>query len=210
VNTEKAEHWGGALNKYPTTRDAGATLVAGRFVAQDRRPSQLDDADVAAMPPLLRTLLATDATITGLIEAYSLRPLILDVVSEDAVELDEWLARWLDAANGIACLRRRVAFHSGRAGDPSYCAQTHLLPTRLPEQLQERLRVEPRGVGETLRQFHTETFRELLWYGLQDTPGWAVEFVPPGRTLRRTYRIHVRGAVALLVDEYFCRTGPLQ
>ncbi|MEV6986459.1 chorismate pyruvate-lyase family protein [Sphaerisporangium sp. NPDC051017] len=190
------------MTRPPAT--SATTLIADRFIAQDRRPDGLTDLDVSALPPLLRTVLVSDSTVTSLFEAYTMRPLRVDVLAEDLVELDHGSAAWLEVPVGTACARRRVLVRDAAVDDPLYCAQTYLLPGRLPQQLRDSFMEERLGIGAAIRRHLVESLRELLWFGRAVTPNWARDHMPARLTVHRTYRIRLHGLPAILAGEDFC------
>ena len=81
-------------------------------------------------------------------------------------------------------------------------AASLVLVERLPEELQDQLRVHPQGLGRILADAHLETRREILWYG-RESPEPAPPGAPPGALLCRTYRILAAGRPWMLIQEKF-------
>lgn len=156
------------------------------------------------MDPFLRGLLFTDGTVTRNLEVKMLSPVSVTVVSQtDAIAKDD-VAAHLEAKPGTESVRRRVVI--GRAGStrPVIWAESHILPTRLPPGFLGILGSAREGIGESLQRVELESWRELLWYGLDAPPAWSFGTSrATAPVITRLYRVITEGQPALLISESF-------
>lgn len=167
--------------------DGGVVNVAGSDVS----------IAMQGLPPILRTLLVTDGTVTKLLEAYFWEPVEVVTQKLEVVHLAHSLP-WLCAARTEEVLLRDVQLrgaHSGR------CYATAFSVVRLAvfePQLVQALRQGEIGLGVLIRDSGLESYRELL--ELTALPST----VPNGSyELQRCYRIIASGTPAILISECF-------
>lgn len=86
---------------------------------------------------------------------------------------------------------------------PSVWAESYIVSERLPADFFGLLNSTSHGIGGALQQHELESRRELLWFGLGASPGWAHTAAPPVTALIRAYRIITNGWPALLISEAF-------
>lgn len=154
------------------------------------------DLKLKDLPPLLRTLLVTDGTVTKVLEAYFWEPvevkaLHLNVTS--TVQPIPWLS--LDAAEEV--LVRRVALrgiHSHRAYAEALSVVTL---EEFDPPMREALVCGRVGIGVLLRESNLETYREIV----------AVDAERDAQTqdlhIHRTYRITRGSKPVILIRESF-------
>ena len=178
-------------------------LTRRHFVLQDERPNHLVEVDLAELDPSLRCLLFTDGTVTRTLEVQVLSRVSVEVVAQAEAPIPERHAQCLEAPNGMPALRRRVVIGAGPAA-PVMWAESHILPSRLPGGFLDVLGKAPDGIGESLQQVQLESWRDLLWFGLDTLPKWSgTDPQPESTALTRLYRVISEERPALLISESF-------
>ena len=146
-------------------------LVRRYFALQDERPGGVEEVDIGSLDPFLRSLVFTDGTVTRALAVQALAPVAVSRLSQEEVPLPAEAAAYLDVESGAPSIRRRVEIRSGST--PLLWAESYLLPERLPAGFFGRLEDAADGIGQSLGSM--ESFRELLWFGLDALPEWAPE-----------------------------------
>ena len=78
------------------------------------------------------------------------------------------------------------------------------MPGRLPEDFLDVLEGSPEGIGESLQQVKLESWRDLLWFGLERPPRWSEAVPDPSHhVLTRRYRVITGKRPVLLIVESF-------
>lgn len=176
-----------------STRAAlAAAAVLDQFVAQHELPPSADAIDVAALEPHHRCLLVTDGTVTSLVRAYALEPVLTRRLEEVRRVPSAHERRWLSVEPDTVVLARRVEIDGAHSGTVYLRASSLLVPDRLPVSFLESLQRDGASIGSALVRGAVEHRRELLWCHRR-----------PGTVASRTYRVFVRGLPALLISEDF-------
>jgi chorismate-pyruvate lyase len=177
---------------------------AGIFIAQDKRPPQLEDIALESLSPFERTLLVIDGTVTRFLEAHTLEP--IEIV--DSGRTKETLKKdhaWLECSKGETVVSRRVLLQ-GRNTKRTYASAASLVvPERVKEAVGHPVDRVPEGLGRMLLNSRVEQYRELLWYGKEppsDLPG-EMRSLASEYCLARTYRIIVKGKPTMMITEWF-------
>lgn len=180
------------------------SLTRRHFMLQADLPSHLSEVDLTQLDPILRTLLFTDGTVTRTLEAQTLLPVSVEVVSQDQTVVSDRIARHLAITGGVPAIRRRVTISVGGAAMPLISAESHIVPGRLPKDFFNVLDEASDGIGASLQQARLESWRELLWVGFDLAPQWDVPTTPQQVTaITRLYRVLTKGKPALLISETF-------
>lgn len=182
-------------------------LAQRHFVLQDRRPGHLGDIGLAEMEPFLRGLLFTDGTVTRTLEVQTLSKVSVKVVDQADTTVSGQTARHLRVPSDTEAVRRRVLIGTRESAAPVIWAESHILPNRLPPRFLSVLQGAPDGIGESLQQVELESWRELLWFGLDSNPKWIwVDAPTSSPVITRVYRVITGGRPALLISESFSVT----
>jgi chorismate-pyruvate lyase len=177
------------------------------FTLQDRRPAHLADIDLTQIEPFLRGLLFTDGTVTRALEVQALSPVSLEVVDQTTMTVSGEVAGHLDVASGTESVRRRVLIGTGTSSEPTIWAESHILPDRLPAGFLSVLQGAPDGIGESLQRVALESWRDMLWFGVDSHPRWSgVDSPIRLPVITRMYRVIAGGLPALLISESFSVT----
>jgi chorismate-pyruvate lyase len=176
-------------------------LTRGHFLAQEERPENVREVEIAALDPFLRSLIFTDGTITRALGVRALAPVAVAKLEQATVPTPAEPATRLEIEIGRESVRRRVAI--GVASRPPVVwAESHIAEWRLPPEFLELLEEAPQGIGQSLQRSAFESFRELLWFGLAERPSWAAAG-PGDLALQRLYRIVSGGRAAIVIAETF-------
>ena len=188
----------------PSTKPAMEGLTERHFVLQAERPPHLADIDLVAMDPSLRNLLFTDGTVTRTLEVQALSRVFVEVVSQARRLVSGLAATQLYVPDGMDSVRRRVIIGTEASTMPVIWAESHIVPSRLPADFLRVLDHSPDGIGESLQQVKLESWRELLWFGLDSPPSWS-GLLPEAEptVLKRLYRVITQDKPALLIAESF-------
>lgn len=174
------------------------------FVAQFARPADLGVVNLRALSPFQRALLVIDGTVTKFIEAYTMEPVSVRVISHESRRLAADNA-WLEAEAGMTVFARDVVIEGKYTAALHAHAVSLVVPSRLPPGAVEQMGANPGGIGRILLESRLETRREVLWYGreAQDALPPAIRSRMRGGCLSRTYRIMAGGRPISLIHERF-------
>jgi chorismate-pyruvate lyase len=179
-------------------------IALDHFALQADRPSRFAEVDLTQVDPALRMLLFTDGTVTRTLEAQTLSSVSVEVVSQDPVPAPAAVAPHLSIASGRGAVRRRVKIGAGEPLAPVIWAESHIVPSRLPDDFLDVLGAASDGIGGSLQQVQLECWREMLWFGFDRVPGWTGVDTAGNRTaITRLYRMIARGRPVLLISETF-------
>lgn len=175
--------------------------LARHFHSPEDRPEHLDPLDPEALSPLQRLLLINDGTLLPALEALGGERARIELLDQGGPADAALAAVPLDPPPGEEPVRRRALIHSSVL-DPHGCAESALVPSRLPTEFGELAASLPGGIGEALATCGLEHRRELLWFGAGEGPPWAPELAGASLIVR-AYRIVVNGEPAAGVVEGF-------
>lgn len=178
--------------------------VSDLFVAQFAKPPHLGTVNLRALTPFQRALLVIDGTVTKFIEAYTMEPIAVRILSHDHRRLSTDNA-WLEAVAGTTVFARDVVIEGKYTGALYAHALSLVLPDRLPAVVLQQMDAHPGGIGKILLDSRMETRREVLWYGREAGENLPAEIRPriSGGCLSRTYRILTGGRPVSLIHERF-------
>ena len=188
------------------SQDRASDLSTRHFMMQGLRPSHVKDVEVSAMDSFLRTLLFTDGTVTRTLEVHTLSRISVEVIDQAKSLASARVANYLQLPDGAELTKRRVSIGIGASTRPIAWAESHIIPDRLPPGFLRLLDRAPDGIGEALQQVKLESWREMLWFGLDSPPDWARVLLTSqtGLTvLKRLYRVIIQSRPALLICESF-------
>jgi chorismate-pyruvate lyase len=196
------------LFKQGRTKDAGAVaetqqLVERHFGMQAERPADLEEIAIDDLDPFLRSLLFTDGTVTRALAVQALAPVAVSRLGQVPTVLPADLAACLEAEPGDESVRRQVSIGLAGSRTPILWAESHIVPERLPPGFMGLLDGAPDGIGQSLQRVALESYRELLWFGLDTAPDWAVAAPAEISVVQRLYRVISNGLPAILIAESF-------
>lgn len=160
-------------------------------------------------PDLLhRILLATDGTVTSVLEAYAEEPVRATMLAQFVQPSRSRDAALLAVPEGAPVLNRKVLLCGERSGRTFLYGQSLILVERLDRRIADGLVLTNKPIGILLRESRIETFREILTAGQERAGACAAYFqaAEDATLLFRTYRIEARGRPIMLVTERFPRS----
>jgi chorismate-pyruvate lyase len=160
--------------------------------------------EFAALDPFLRVVLITDGTVTRSLEAYFNEPVDVSVIAAgDHASAADLAACGLDRAGAV--MRREVTLRGRRSGTAYAYAESFLVVDSLPASMREALAGGRRGIGELIRDFRLETYRDLHDIVRCAARRWALPLgiAENSEVLVRSYRIFHGGCVAVSLREVF-------
>lgn len=146
-------------------------------------------------------LLATDGTVTQLLELYAGRPVRVSKLQQALVAAPH--PPLLQAGAGDPVLRRAILLHDGERN--LLYAESHFVMNRLPETMHRQLLDSEQPIGTLWRAERLETYREIVATGCQAEPALSAHFaVPPEQDfLSRSYLIFRERRPMGLITEKF-------
>ena len=156
------------------------------------------------LPPVLRTLLSSDGTVTKFLEAYFRERIQVKTLFHAEAPLGEDLAP-LEIKKGGLILRRRVQMFGGTTNRLYGLAESFIRADILWPEVREDLVQGRLGIGELMRERRLETYREVLGCDFGPAGPWAVELQcsEAAATVARIYRIFFAGKPCLLITDRY-------
>lgn len=151
--------------------------------------------DVASLPPILRTLLVTDGTVTKVLEAFFWEPVNVTAVQQH-VETASTPITDLGIASGESYIQRDVELRGEKSGNIYVHAHSLIRIQTLPADINNELIAGRIGIGQLLRTRGLETYREIIDLFEDNTTRDAP-------LIGRTYRIYLHDVPAITVTENF-------
>lgn len=158
---------------------------------------------IAALPPILRTLLVTDGTVTQCLEAYFWEPICVELIHQRSQPSGADIP-WLGVRAGELVTRRRVDLRGETTGTIYARCLSVLRLTCIPESMREQLVAGELGIGELIRTRGLETYRELVEVGLtRERVELHDELATAADDVYRVYGIALGARPAIVVTESF-------
>jgi chorismate-pyruvate lyase len=160
--------------------------------------------EAAPLTRFQRLLVATDGTVTQLLEIYAGEP--VEVVKlEQAFDTADGGDADLGVPIDEKVLRREILLRSGHSRRNLLHARSVVVLARVDPGLVDDLLATDRPLGLLLGERRTETFREVLWAGTEPAGAVGAHFGidAAAEVVARTYRIVAGGRPVALVTERF-------
>lgn len=153
--------------------------------------NRLEQHDAVSLSPVERLLLATDGTLTHMLEALTRGHVEVDIQNR--------------AVDG-ATLTRQVVLRRNRDGTPLVWAESKVNTYPLDTEMEDALVDGDIGIGDLLRDEYAETRREILgmaavWEPDDDLPDFIGGSSP--LYLERSYKIYSDGDRIMTITEFF-------
>jgi chorismate-pyruvate lyase len=175
--------------------------LATFYGPQKARPLHIVELDLLSLTPFQRALLVLDGTVTKFIEAYTLEAIDIVKLAQRVESLQESDAL-LDLQPGAPVISRHVLLRGQESGTVYAQASSLIVPDRLAPDMREQLERDGEGIGRILRDRRVETYREVLWYGRERTPGDIADALGAD-CISRAYRILMGSEPVMLINERF-------
>lgn len=153
----------------------------------------LEDNDGITLTPTERLLMATDGTVTHMLEALTRDHVTVDIISRDVM---------------AGVLHRDVVLRQARDGSPLVWAASDVPLDPLEDDITDELVEGTMGIGDLLRARGAETRRRITDMRVRHA---GEENLPPfvnGQAmvyLERTYNVHQHGERVMTITEFFPR-----
>ena len=151
-----------------------------------------------SLSTLQKVLLTTDGTVTQLLEIYTKEKISVQ-------KLDHALIQGAPASLGVSAtepvLSRRILLRG--ATRPYMYAHSWLVPSRMPQGMQEAILKTDTPIGQLWKAARLETYREIIDFRHGEDAEVGALFGVDGPFLSRTYLIHSDGAPMGLIVEKF-------
>jgi chorismate-pyruvate lyase len=158
------------------------------------------------LPPMLRTLVITDGTVTKILEAFFWEPVVVDTGHQSLTRAEQPI-EWLDAPAGEELLARRVRLRGADTGTIYAFAFSLIRTASISPELRQGLLDGLIGIGELIRDCGLESYRELLHFGHGREMAYshaANSHMPrPLDLVSRTYRIIIGRRSSIVLTESF-------
>lgn len=162
---------------------------------------------ISELPPLLRTLLVTDGTVTRSLEAFFWEPVEVQQVALSTVVSTHEIP-WVEAEVGENLLLREIRLVGKNSHNLYATAYSVVRLNLIPSKMRGQLEQGGIGIGVLIRESGLESYRELLDVGTaSDLSFESMEPETPSEVdssiVYRTYRISLAKRPAILVTEKF-------
>lgn len=173
------------------------TFIARGYIEGDiiHTPRQ-QQINVGQLPPILRTLLVTDGTVTKVLEAFFWEPVNVEAVSQQLHTATHAIDE-LSLTINEPYLQRDVILRGNRTGNIYVWAHSIIRTQILPDELTRELIDGRIGIGQLLRTKGLETYREIIDVFEGNAPATGE------KCIGRTYRIYLQDIPAITVTERF-------
>ena len=186
----------------PAESTSGFDPLTELFVAQFARPPDLVEVNLRTLSPYQRALLVIDGTVTKFLEAITMQPVDVVIVSQEVRRMAE-THDWLEVEADTPVIAREVELRGRHDRILHAFAASLLVIDRMPDTVKEALTDNPGGLGRILLDSKLETRREVLWYGRQRADQARISELSGRELLSRTYRIISGGQPLMLINEQF-------
>ncbi len=159
--------------------------------------SEKSIADDPSLSLLQKILLTTDGTVTQLLEICTGEKIRVEKIAH-AIVAGGPPALAVAATEPV--LSRKILLRGTR---PYMYAHSFLVPSRLPQGMQETMLQTDTPIGQLWKAARLETYREIIDFHREDDAGLAALLGSEGPLLSRSYLIHAGGAPMGLIVEKF-------
>lgn len=162
--------------------------------------------DPRALSAFQRVLLATDGTLTDILEAYLAESMRVVKLHQEA-EVTRAEVAELDLPAGTTVVRRRILLR-GKWSHKNYLfAESILVPERLNDHLRTGVFSTHKPLGQLMIEAALETRREILGCHLEPAAdlGRYFHIAKSAPLISRTYRVFAEGKAIMLITEKFPR-----
>ncbi len=160
--------------------------------------------DHGSLSLVQRILLATDGTVTRILEACAGETMQLVKLSQSVAPAGSGNTG-LAVLDGEEVISRRILLRGAQSGRNFLYAESLIVPSRLHPRLRYGLYHSDAPIGRLLWENRVETVRELIKWGLEPAESCAAYFeIAPRETLLfRTYRVIAQRQPIMLITEKF-------
>ena len=176
------------------------TVTSNTSIAARSRSA---DVELSSLDPLERLLLASDGTLTDMLEALYLETISLVTLDQRMYPAPRRLES-LELDAGEPVLERRVLLRGSRSGRSYVYADSLVAVERLAPPIQQALLTSDMPLGQLWKQCRTELFKQVLQRRREPAAELFAYFhvQPESALLVRTYRAYAGGSPVALIREH--------
>lgn len=157
---------------------------------------------LAAIPPFLRALLATDGTVTKILSAYFWEPVEVQTLQQEFSAAEQPIG-WIQVNAGDHVLIRHARLRGADSGEVYAYAFSVIRTELIPETFRRRLIDREIGIGVLIRDSGLESYRDVLEVGVEESHSGDSEDAGDSQLVFRTYRIIINRKPVILITESF-------
>lgn len=167
---------------------------------------------IGDLPPIVRTLMTTDGTVTETVSAFFGEPVNVRVLSQGFRAYQGQNHPELAARGGARLLDRAIVLFGEKTGTRYAAASSRIVPSALPSGMQEALLAGTQPLGRLMLEYRLETFKEIVacgrcgaaeppHLGAQAADALSMDAADP--VVWRTYRVISGGRPVMSITEVF-------
>ena len=168
----------------------------------------LSDEGIRKLNRDLRILVATNGTLTRILNVLANDEIVVDIVSQEIHDAAPRVPEFDHLAVGRV-LQRNILLKGRSSGNPLVAAESMIAVDLLPPAITASLTETDRPIGEVMAASFVETFKECATVWMGELPDWlAVDGYQNSRTstVARRYRTLAAGKPVMVITEYFLRS----
>ncbi|PCI28599.1 MAG: 4-hydroxybenzoate synthetase [SAR324 cluster bacterium] len=160
--------------------------------------------DFSQLSPIQRIILATDGTLTRVLEAYLSEKICLAKISEEMFKLTQEITP-LNASIGTEVIKRKVLLQGELSKKNWLYAESIIVLDRLEEKHKYKLLNSRQTIGRLWLEHRLETFKEAVASQKEEAAGLEkyFEINSSDQMLSRTYRVFSGRMPIMLITEKF-------
>jgi chorismate-pyruvate lyase len=165
----------------------------------------LSDEDIRRLNRDLRILIATDGTLTRMLNIVANDEIVLQVIKQKICPIAQTAHESMQLPSGRV-LQRHILLRGRRSGTAYVAAESLIAIDLLPPSIVTSLTTTDLTIGEIMVSSRLETFKETatVWNGaLPDWVGNDRSQDSQSGTVARRYRVIAEGLPAIVITEYF-------
>ena len=158
--------------------------------------------DLTRLSPIQRVILATDGTLTKVLEAYLSEHIELVKLDEQLIVTDEAVP-FLEIEAGREVIERKILLRGENSQENLLYARSLIVPDRLTEQHRHDLLESGQTIGRIWLEHRIETFKEMVETKRESAGDLAQYFgiSVEDTILYRTYRVYTKRKPVMLITE---------
>lgn len=172
------------------------------------RVAELSAAEIKRLNRDLRILIATNGTMTRMLQALANEEIVVDIVKQQIHDVAPEMPELQGIAMGRV-LQRDILLKGRTSGNAFVAAESLIAVDYLPRSVMTSLTETDRPIGEVMASTHIETFKEeaKVWTG--KLPSWLAlngYEITQTETIARRYRVISGGKPVLIITEYVLKS----
>lgn len=168
----------------------------------------LSDEEIRKLNRDLRILIATDGTLTRILNAVADDEIVLQIIKQQIHHFAPKIPELEQLPSGRV-LQRHTLLKGRSSGNPFVAAESLIAIDLLPPAITTSLTSTARPIGEVMAASCIETFKKQVKVWIGELPEWLALGGYQNsrtRTVARRYRVIAGGQPVLIITEYFLRS----